>query len=249
MSKPASPKLTCAQCGYENEPERVYCHNCGTKLDRSILPKETVSQQENLAAARRRIRKMTNPGQGMAVVKTFIQTLVWAALVAIIYLLLSPPRDLPTKEQESGANVISGDIESAVENPASTALQFTQADISSHLRGRIKGKAGIIPGSELKRAYGKLNEGKITIGLEQSLWGYPLYPSVEYRVSVDGGKWKAEKAGFRLGRLGIHPEIPKVETLFTKMFANLKQERALLDRAQQISITKERVVIVTRPNR
>ena len=36
MSQSSTPKLTCGQCGYENEPERVYCHNCGTKLDRSV---------------------------------------------------------------------------------------------------------------------------------------------------------------------------------------------------------------------
>ena len=32
--------LTCAECGFVNEAERVYCHNCGKKLDRSLIPKE-----------------------------------------------------------------------------------------------------------------------------------------------------------------------------------------------------------------
>jgi hypothetical protein len=249
MSKQATQKLTCAQCGYENEPERVYCHNCGTKLDRSVLPKETVSQQENLAKARRRIKKMTNPGQGVALVKTFIHTLIWSALVAIVYLMLSPPRDLPTKQDESNATVITGDIDTANESRASQTLQFTQADLSSHLRNRIKGKPGPIPGLELKRPYVQLEEGKTTIGMEQSLWGYSLYPSIQYQVTVENGTWKPEKVGFRVGRLGIHPSIPWMDSLFTNALAGLKQERALLDRAQQITVSKGRVVIVTRPVR
>jgi hypothetical protein len=249
MSKPGTTKLTCAQCGYENEPERVYCHNCGTKLDRSVLPKETVSQQENLAAARRRIKRMTNPGGTAPVIKTLFQTLLWAALVAIIFLIVSPPEDVPTKDDDAGGNVITGDIDMATENPASTTLQFTRADLSNHLRSRIKGETGVIPGLQLKRPYVVLNPEKIKIGIEQTLWGYSLYPNIEYRVTVEDGKWKAEKVGFRAGRLGFHPAIPWVDTLFTNAFAGLKKEKALLDRAQQISITKDRATIVTRPGR
>ena len=28
-------KLVCPDCRHENEPERIYCHNCGARLDRS----------------------------------------------------------------------------------------------------------------------------------------------------------------------------------------------------------------------
>ena len=46
--------LTCKACGYsKNELERVYCHECGEKLDRSHLPKKKDTSQEEL----RRIQK------------------------------------------------------------------------------------------------------------------------------------------------------------------------------------------------
>ena len=48
-------KLTCGQCGYANEPERVYCHNCGSKLDRSVLPKEEAKRKEESPETARRI--------------------------------------------------------------------------------------------------------------------------------------------------------------------------------------------------
>jgi hypothetical protein len=37
-------KLACTECQHQNEVQRIYCHNCGAKLDRSALletrPKE-----------------------------------------------------------------------------------------------------------------------------------------------------------------------------------------------------------------
>jgi len=246
MSQSSTPKLTCGQCGYENEPERVYCHNCGTKLDRSVLPKETVTQQESLDHARKRIKKLTNPGTAGATIKTLINTLIYAALVAVVYLLLMPPPRVPNRETEAGANVISSDIEAAADSPAGVTVQFTEADISQHLKGRVKDGGGI-PGLKLKRAYGLLGEGTITVGVEQALFGYPLHSQVEYRVSNEGGKVTAEKIGVRYGRLGIHPAIPGTESSFKKIWEGLKRERALYDRAQSVTITQGRMTVVTKP--
>lgn len=42
-----APKLLCPECQRENESERVYCHDCGARLDRSAVaptkepPKDT----------------------------------------------------------------------------------------------------------------------------------------------------------------------------------------------------------------
>jgi len=245
MAKSPNQKLVCAQCGYENEPERVYCHNCGTKLDRSILPRETTTQQESLAETRRRIRKMTNPGQVRAQVKTFLNVLIWAALVASIYLLMMPPLDMPTKEQESNANIISSNIDAAIAAPQSVTVQATPADLSNHVR-RVKG-VNVIPFAKYKRAFATLREGKVVFGVEEDFFGYPLFSSIEYRPTVEDGTFKAEKTGFYLGRLGIHPAITQLDSVFKKYWTALKQEGTLLDKAKSITITKDRAVLVTKP--
>ena len=56
---PSGPTLTCSQCGFANETERVYCHNCGAKLDRSLLPKATETSKDSVAKVRKRVQKMT----------------------------------------------------------------------------------------------------------------------------------------------------------------------------------------------
>ena len=50
-------KLVCPECRHENEPERVYCHSCGAKLDRSAV---TV-RKEPVKDTRQRVRKMFDP--------------------------------------------------------------------------------------------------------------------------------------------------------------------------------------------
>ena len=63
MAAPA-PTLTCKQCNYDNEPERVYCHNCGAKLDRTVLPKDPAKTKEGKEKTAKRVRRMINPARG-----------------------------------------------------------------------------------------------------------------------------------------------------------------------------------------
>jgi hypothetical protein len=246
MPQSSTPKLTCSQCGYENEPERVYCHNCGTKLDRSVLPKETVTQQESLEHARRRIKKLTNPGTAKATIKQLLNTLIYAALVAAVYLLITPPERVPNRESEAGANVIGSDIDAALESPAAATVRFSEADLSQHLRSRVKDGGGV-PGLKLKRAYSLLGEGTITLGVEQTIFGYPLHSQLEYRIKNEAGRVTAEKSGMHVGRLGLHPAIPGTESSFKKIWDGLKRERALYERAQSIMIGQGRLVLITKP--
>lgn len=247
MAQPSKQTLTCSQCGFENEPERVYCHNCGTKLDRSLLPKDTTSPEETMAATRRRVRKLTSPGRGWHEFKTACSTLVWAALVASIYLILSEPSRKPLpREKEVSASLISVLIDDALQAPTATVLQFTEADISQHMRSRVKG-AEVIPFVEFKRAYALFTDGKITIGVVQDLFGLPLYSSIEYDIEVVGGSFRATKTGQWFGRLGIDPRIPKADTVFQPIWAGLKREQPLIERAQAVDITGERIVIALKP--
>jgi hypothetical protein len=246
MAKSQNQKLVCAQCGYENEPERVYCHNCGTKLDRSVLPRDTVTQQETLAETRRRIRRMTSPGQFGGQFKTLFKTLFWAAVVAAIYLIAKAPPDIPTREQEVGARIISGEIDAAVDAPQSVTVQGTPVDLSQHVRTRVK-TVKVVPLSKFKRTFVTLAENKITFGVEENLFGYPIYSTIEYQPKVVDGKFVAEKTGLHIGRLGVAPQMTALDGMFKKFWDGLKREQKLLDKAKSITITKDRAVLVTKP--
>ncbi|MEQ1862421.1 MAG: zinc ribbon domain-containing protein [Chthoniobacteraceae bacterium] len=249
MSKPPAQTLACTQCGYDNEPERVYCHNCGTKLDRSLLPKETeAAQEETLAAARKRIRKMTQPGRVTAEIKAGLNSLTWAALVATFYLLLSPPSrpPLPRSEEMGRANIISGVIEDKLASPTATVSEFSEADLSQHAGSRLRGTP-VIPGLDFQRAYVQLDDNRVTLGIQQALYGYSLFTTVDYRAAVVDGKLTATKVGQHFGRLGIHPAIPKMDSFMQTVWGKLKREREFIERTQAITIRKDRVVITLKP--
>jgi len=53
-------KLVCPECRRENEPERIYCHDCGARLDRSSLAKEK-SKEEDPKATQKRLKAMLDP--------------------------------------------------------------------------------------------------------------------------------------------------------------------------------------------
>ena len=90
--------IVCKQCNYANEPERVYCHNCGAKLDRSLLPKEPVKNpKESVEKTRRRVKKMTNPARGFFLhwQKLLPQTILLAVSCAGLIQAARPPGGVP----------------------------------------------------------------------------------------------------------------------------------------------------------
>src|SRR5260370_41533892 len=56
----AMTKLVCAECRHENEAERIYCHSCGERLDRSVIAAQKKAQDPQ-EEARRRLQKMLGP--------------------------------------------------------------------------------------------------------------------------------------------------------------------------------------------
>jgi predicted amidophosphoribosyltransferase len=54
----STPKLFCPECRRENEPERIYCHDCGTRLDRSAAAR---SKKEPIQDTHKRVKRMFDP--------------------------------------------------------------------------------------------------------------------------------------------------------------------------------------------
>lgn len=248
MSSTPAPTLTCAQCGFVNEAERVYCHNCGTKLDRSLLPKESPRKAESMDRTRRRVRQMTNPGGGILPhLKTALNVLIWAAIAAALLLIALPPESVPGKIELS-EKMVSSDLLEAVESPQRRQLVFTEGDVNAHFRGLKSKTGGWIPGLKFEGASVQFQPGVVRITVKQGLWKYPIFSSIDYRLGVVDGKFFAEQNGGRFGRLAIHPALMTYAAVaFDKLWNGLKREREQMNRMQSILVEKGRVVLVTKP--
>ena len=93
-------KLICPECRRENEPERIYCHDCGARLDRTALAK-SAPKGEDVKETQRRLRTMLDPQRAkmrlmfFKVSKVILGSLRDAA--AIVPMLLPP--DFPRKRR------------------------------------------------------------------------------------------------------------------------------------------------------
>src|SRR4051812_44944418 len=141
--EPQAITLTCKDCGYANEPERVYCHNCGAKLDRSVLPKDEQLRRESPERARKRIMRMTNPGASVVryVIVNALKVFAWAAFIAIGILTCLPPDNIPEKGELS-TRIASSDLMDLVHSKVPASLVLKQVDINNFLKSaRPKNKS------------------------------------------------------------------------------------------------------------
>ncbi len=246
-------QLTCGSCGFGNEPERVYCHNCGAKLDRSLLPKVEPEKGDSVGAARRRIKKMTNPSGYSAkdAVKSLFNVIFWAALIAAIFLISQKPDGVPVPSKDLPQRLLQSELMEATQSPVSRTIVLTEAEATGAVKQTLKRSTsgdGGIPGVEFQGAYVVFRPGVVHIGAEQSLMGYPIFSGVDYKLMIGDGKLRPFLLGGNLGRLQIHPAAMQyLDVLFQKLWGALQRERGQMDRMQAIDVRAGQIIMITKP--
>ncbi len=252
MASSSGPTLTCSQCSFANEAERVYCHNCGAKLDRSLLPKAEETNKESLEKTRKRVQKMTNPGgpDVMRELKSLLNSVIYGAIVAFIIGMVREPDDLPSKKPDEtvAPRMIGSELAEAAESPKPAVLQFTEGEANAYLRTSLKSKgSGFIPGAQFERAFVRFEPGSVYVGLEQSLFGFPLYSGARYNIGVKDGKFFADNKGGNLGRIAIDPLLMKYAVAaFQPLWQSLKREKDQIQGMEKVLMDKGRIGFLTK---
>src|ERR1043166_2552981 len=103
-------KVLCPECRHENEPERIYCHECGTRLDRSAVR----FKKEPLEDTHKRVKRMFNPTRAklQAWLSATSKLICGAGAVAVIIAMFSPPELPPPTKSTVLASSIRFDLES-----------------------------------------------------------------------------------------------------------------------------------------
>ncbi len=251
-SEAPAPTLPCSQCNYVNEPERVYCHNCGAKLDRSVLPKEEQIRRESPDKARKRIQRMTNPKANVALreAKAFAQVMIWSILVAVIIQAVRPPDGLPSVQKNALPRLISSDISDALEAPQPRTITLTEPEINTYLKSSIheaKDANFLASVIEFERAYVHLTPGVCNIGMEKNLWGLPLFFSTAYKLDVVNGAFVATNIGGSFGRLPIHPALMSgFSYAFQGLWNAFHRDQENMKKMQSVIVEQGRITLVTK---
>jgi hypothetical protein len=251
MAKTNAPTLTCKQCSYVNEPERVYCHNCGQKLDRSVLPKESEIRRESPEKAQKRIRKMTNPGKSPFATQlgVLFKTVAWGAVVAAVIQIIRPPEGAPPEKGEIPLRPVSTVVAQLAESPQPRSLTLNQVELNYLMKTQVKAKDSGVPGIKFDRAYGILLPGEVRVGVQQSIWTYPLHALMGFKPEYNNGIFQPKLVSGYVGRLPVHPAVMEYVAYafpFRGLFASMKRERDLLQKLRDVRVEKGSVTLISR---
>lgn len=242
-------KLVCPECQRQNEPERIYCHDCGARLDRSALAK-VAPKVEDVKQTQRRLKQMFDPGRvKMRLLFFKISKLILgaAALAVLIQLLRAP--EVPEKVKNIELQQINLDMENAIATRSTAPLQFSETQVNNYLVNVVKNKhAALSKVLEFERALVNFDEGVCRITVERSLLGFSVFQTISYQVTLQNGTLAASPGGGSIGLMPIHPMIMKYgDILFTDLWAALDREKKLVSKFGTMEFHPKAVVLNPKP--
>jgi hypothetical protein len=244
-------KLICPECRRENEAERIYCHDCGARLDRSSLAK-IAPKGEDAKETQRRLRTMLDPQRArMRLIFFKISKLILGAFAAAALIqMVLPPADMPVRSKSGEfPPQINLDIENAAMTPGAPPLQYTDAQVNAYLGSALRSKqAALSKLLQFERAVVHFEENVCRVTAQRSLFGFSVYTTTSSRVTLENGTLKAVNNGGRIGRLLVHPLLMKyADPIFGDLWTALDRERKAVAKMNAIELRPQAVVLIPKP--
>ncbi|MEN3370499.1 MAG: hypothetical protein V7609_2642 [Verrucomicrobiota bacterium] len=242
-------KLVCPECRRENEPERIYCHECGARLDRSALAK-VAPKGEDAKETQRRLRSMLDPQRAkmrhmfFKVSKLILGALALAALIVMVL----PPLDVPARvKSDEFPPQINLDLENATSRGAAP-LRYTETQVNAYLVNALKSKqAALSKLLTFERALVNFDEGVCRVTAERSLFGYSFFTATSSKVALENGKLVASNIGGSIGRMPIHPMVMKYgDIIFSDLWTALEREKKAVAKMGAMEFQPQTVVLTAK---
>lgn len=243
-------KLVCPECRRENEPERIYCHDCGARLDRTALAK-VAPKGEDVKETQRRLRSMLDPGRAKMRLLFFkVSKLILGAVATAAVVQMILPPDVPAKPKTGDfPPQINLDLENAAMSHGAAPLQYTEAQVNAYLGSALRNKqAALSKLLNFERAFVNLDESVCRVTAERSLFGFSIFTTTSSKVTLQNGTLVAANNGGRIGRLPIHPLLMKyADPIFGDLWAALDRERKAVSKMAAIEFHPQAVVLTPKP--
>jgi hypothetical protein len=243
-------KLVCPECRRENEPERIYCHDCGARLDRSALAK-VAPKGEDAKETQRRLRSMLDPQRAKMRLMFFkvSKLLLGALAMAAVIVMVLPPLDVPARvKSDEFPPQITLDLENATTSRGAAPLRYTETQVNAYLGNALKSKqAALSKLLTFERALVNFDDGVCRVTAERSLLGYSLFTATSSKVAIDNGKVVASNIGGSIGRMPIHPLIMNYgDVIFSDLWTALDREKKAVAKMGAIEFQPQTVVLTAK---
>ena len=248
MNTAAPVRLICPECRRENEPERIYCHDCGTRLDRSALGPRKAASTETPQQVHERVSGMFDHRRGRtrALVIKFVKLVLAAGLAAVVVLMLLPPPALPPiTKSETLPPQISLDLEGMTQYHRPPQLHYSEGEVNAYLAYVLGKKKESLDHLLLnfERATVWFHPGVAEATVGRSIFGYAIYTSGAFNAQLQGGKLSVTATSGAIGRLPIHPALMRYAgILFGDVVRAMERERKLISHAGSMELRDKEIV-------
>ena len=249
--KTATPiQLTCPECRRDNEPERIYCHDCGARLDRSALAGRKTGKIETSEELHKRMRGMFSQRRIKAQLLFFksAKLILIAIAAAALLVILIAPEVPPAVKSEEFPPQINLNLETLTESRQPQTLQFSEEGVNAYLASALKRKKEKLnhPLINFERALVAFSEGNCRVTIERSIFGYSIFTSGDYGVQIEGGKAKTSPRSGAIGRMPIDPNVmPFAGFLFSDVVAAMDREHKLLNKVGSIQLHEKEIAVTS----
>lgn len=242
--------LICPKCNYENELGRIFCHQCGTKLD---LDKIKPSSGGKI------VRR-----KGRWTVMHIVNRLCWLAVLVFLgwglYLIGQTPDLPPVKPTAAEMAAVDGkraELERSILRKTTFKMEITAAELNTLLASLdLEKQAGSGPGMEPITLQVELGDGTVTLNLlgTARLVGAlskKIFISYTGVPTMDNGAFEFKPIAAKIGQVPIHPKVLNGTDCFRKYFgrllSKLDHEKSLLDQLSSLSVERGQIQINYQP--
>lgn len=250
MKTATSIQLTCPECRRENEAERIYCHDCGARLDRSVLANRKTAKIETAEELHKRMVGMFSQRRVRAKLFFFktAKLILAACAAAVLVEILIPPDVPPAVKAETLPPQINLKLETLTESRQPQTIQFSEEDVNAYVANVLKRKKEKVEHLLLgfERAILGFTEGNCRVTMERSVFGYSIFTFCDYDVQIKNGQVTATPRSAAIGRMPIHPSVlPYAGFLFSDAVGAMDGEHKLLNKVGSIQLHDKVVEIAS----
>jgi len=247
MTAATTVNLTCPECRHENEIERIYCHSCGARLDRSALSARKMPETEAPQEIQKRLQGMFNQRKARirSLLLQALKLTLAAGVAAIVVEMLIPPDVPPNKKSDNLPPQINMDLEMMIQYHRPPFLRYDEDGVNGFLANILRSKKEKLnhPLIDFNRAIVRFSDGRCGLTVERSIFGYSVYTTGIYAVELRDSKLSSSASGGSIGRLQIHPQLMKYAGfLFGDLVTAMQREAKQLSRIGSIEFHDKEVV-------
>ena len=242
--------LQCPKCGFNNELGRIFCHQCGNKLDIDKIKPAS-------EGARMRRRVAIGAGRFFGIVIELV--IAGALLMGIVLMCIVPDvRPVtPTNADLIAADTKRMDLDQLVSRRKPGKIEITEGEVNAffHSLSFDKPKATgveLVPltlradfrdGSVVVSFLGELHFGQLVTKR--------VYLSMSGTPTITKGGFDLTPTAGRIGSLPLPAKFLELTDLFQKgfgkIFSQLDAERQSLDKLSSITVTPHHAVLNYEP--